>query len=321
MSEIRTTRFSGAEWADQLQPILVIGAGGISSWTILNLARIGHELTIVDPDSVDETNVTGGQMYRQRDVGKPKVQAVEEICREMGCIASIDTIQDYYTEEMGMFDICICGLDSMTARKTAFNEWARHVEARKEVLDESSHNFLFIDGRLTLEMWEVFAIKGNDQEAIDRYKKEHLFSDEEANQVDCTTKQSTFGAMGIASFITGTLCNFLTNLKYGFDLREVPFYHRVHLPMMQQKHSAQVPEIVEKIVEVEKEVMVAGAGSNETYPGELDKLRNFYNVVMSLGGVVKKPGAEPKKTQPKEEVHVYSVAIPENVEEDIWNKL
>lgn len=244
---MRTTRFSGADWADQLHSILVIGAGGISSWTILNLSRIGHDLIIVDPDMVDETNVTGGQMYRMADIGKSKVSAVYEICRAMGCINEMDLIEDYYEAGMGMENICITGLDNMKARKEAFDAWEAHVDT----VDDSGNakDCLFIDGRLTLEMFEVFAIQGSDMEAREKYRQNHLFSDEEAMALDCTTKQSTFGAMGIASFITATLCNFLTNRKLDVDFREVPFYQRIHFPILQ--HKTEVPEsIAPDVVEV-----------------------------------------------------------------------
>jgi molybdopterin/thiamine biosynthesis adenylyltransferase len=227
---MRTTRFSGAEWATELRPILVIGAGGISSWTILNLSRIGHELYIVDPDTVDETNVTGGQMYRTQDIGKSKVAAVTTLCREMGCVNPITAFPEYYSKEHGMVDICITGLDNMKARKLAFDLWEAHLEES----DVKTEECLFIDGRLTMEMHEVFTIQGSDKTARENYRKA-LFTDEEAMELDCSTKQSTFGAMGIASLITATLCNWLTNRKLDLDFREVPFYQRTHYPMMQQK--------------------------------------------------------------------------------------
>lgn len=241
---MQTTRFSGAEWAEMLTPVTLIGVGGIGSWTALNLSRIGHELYIMDPDSVDQTNVTGGQMYRNQDIGKSKVGAVESICREFGCINEITTEVVRFKPGMGVTNIVICGLDNMEARKGAFEAWILLLNNLAAEFNNLS-NCLFIDGRLTMEMYEVFTIYGNSVEQIKEYQEKHLFTDAEADELDCTTKQSTFAAMGISSIITGTLCNFLTNLKLGYSVREVPFYQRYHLPSFTLKKE-QVCQELEK---------------------------------------------------------------------------
>lgn len=143
---IEGKRWSGFDWADQQKTIMMIGAGGIGSWTCLSLSRIMHEIVIIDGDMVDQTNVQGGQMYRTKDVGKSKVAAVVEICREFGCINEIMGIPEMYKEEIGMADICITGLDNMSARKQIFEEWERHIASVKDVIDD--RKFLFIDGRI-----------------------------------------------------------------------------------------------------------------------------------------------------------------------------
>lgn len=230
--EIRVTRFSGADWADQLRDIIIVGQGGIGSWLTLNLSRIGHRLTTFDHDMVDQTNVHGGQMFRMQDIGKPKVSAVMEVCREFGCEASIVPVGERYDGTMGCFPIMLNGLDNMAARRITFEAWVEHI---KELNPEELKNSIYIDGRLTMEMFEVFAIQGTNMYQIEEYLEQHLFSDEEAMLLDCTTKQSTFGAMGIASFMTATLCNFLTNCKLDMDFREIPFYQRVYFPAMDVK--------------------------------------------------------------------------------------
>lgn len=229
--EVRTTRFSGAEWADQLRTILLVGCGGIGSWLALALGRIGHELIIVDPDIVDETNVQGGQMYVSSAIGRPKVNAVTELCRNFGCDNLIDPIIDVVSAEvMEGQRIIICGLDNMAARRQVFEEWQAQCE-RMTTTDQQEA--ILIDGRLTMEMWEVFAIPFVQSDLRARYEKDHLFSDEEAQVLDCTTKQSTGAAMGIAAAITFTLCNHLTNIKLGEEFRSVEFYQRMHYPIMQ----------------------------------------------------------------------------------------
>lgn len=227
---VKTTRFSGADWADQLHSIMLVGVGGIGSWLTLNLSRIGHEIYIVDPDTVDETNVTGGQMYKQAQVGQKKVHAVQQLCRELGASNEITAVDDFFKEDTGMTDICITGLDNMKARKLVYETWKKHVQ-------ESEHpeKCLFIDGRLTLEMYEVLTIQGNNPEQMAKYEEEFLFDDSETVELDCTTKQSTFGAMGISCLMTATLCNWLTNQKLEVDFREVPLYQRHFFPIFEYK--------------------------------------------------------------------------------------
>lgn len=229
--EVRTTRFSGAEWADQLRSIVLVGCGGIGSWTALALSRIGHELTLIDPDMVDETNVTGGQMFMKNHIGLNKVDATTSTCRMFGCESGIDVIDDVFAPELiESCHIVVCGLDNMKARRLVFESWVKEC---KTLPSSAKREAVLIDGRLTMEMWEVFTIPFSDKALLDRYEKDHLFSDDEAQVLDCTTKQSTGAAMGIAAAITFSLCNHLTNMKLDDDFRSVEFYQRMHYPIQQ----------------------------------------------------------------------------------------
>lgn len=256
---VKTTRFSGADWGDQLRTVNLIGVGGIGSWTALNLARIGHELYLIDADSVDETNVTGGQMYRNTDVSKTKVSAVETICREFGCTNPIYGLADWYkgeelyetferTEGFEFFPkIIVNGLDNMKTRKQTFEDWKKYCDICTE--EENKQN-IFIDGRLNCEMWEIFTMRGDNKRAMAKYAEEYLFSDAESPDLDCTNKQSTFGAMSISASITATLCNLLTNEKLGVEFREVPFYQRSYFPLFESRK-----EVVSEAVEIKSETI------------------------------------------------------------------
>lgn len=233
MANVRTTRFSGADWADQLHPIILVGVGGIGSWLALNLARIGHELYLIDPDTVDETNVTGGQMYQQTQVGTTKVAAVHQLCRAFGAVTQITALPQLYTADLGATDIMITGLDNMKARKEVYEAWKAHV-CGKETMEERAKCF-FMDGRLTLEMYEVLTLQGHKADQLERYERDFLFDDAETVELDCTTKQSTFGAMGIACRMTATLCNWLTNQKLDMEFREVPMYQRDFFPIFEYR--------------------------------------------------------------------------------------
>lgn len=229
--EQRVTRFSGAEWASELRRVVIIGTGGIGSWVSLSLSRIGHSLILIDPDFVDETNVQGGQLFATQQVRLAKAEAVVETCRRFGCVAPIDPIVELVSRDLiSGENIVICGLDNMKARRQVFEAWWAECTGMSP---ERQREAVLIDGRLTMEMWEVFTIPFSDTALLERYEKEHLFSDDEAQILDCTTKQSTGAAMGIAGAITFSLCNHLTNIKLDDDFRSVEFYQRMHYPIQQ----------------------------------------------------------------------------------------
>ena len=57
-------------------PVHIIGAGAIGSCAALALAKIGFkDFTVYDFDSVELHNLPN-QMYRAKDIGKPKVEAL-----------------------------------------------------------------------------------------------------------------------------------------------------------------------------------------------------------------------------------------------------
>lgn len=228
-------RWSGSDWADCIETIGIIGLGGIGSWVALATARIDHNLILIDGDSIDDTNVSGGQLYRASDIGRHKVEAIRDICRSFGCNQDIEIYPGMYKKEAcGSFPITICGLDNMKARKEVFEEWEKNFYNKKA---------LFIDGRLLLENMEIFSIDGRDIDAIAEYKKSYLFDDSEVPDTDCTVKQCTFSAMSIASLITATLVNWLTNNKLDMQVRAVPFYQNLFLPIFNIKH---IPNVKEK---------------------------------------------------------------------------
>ena len=76
--------------------------------------------------------------------------------------------------------------------------------------------------RLLSEQFQIYTVT-NDPGRIEKYK-ETLFADASIPDVLCTLKSTTHCSMGIASDIIGVLTNFVTNLCYNANIREVPFY-------------------------------------------------------------------------------------------------
>lgn len=213
-----TTRFKGAEWFETVRnsTVVLAGCGGIGSWATILLGRVKPaNLILFDDDVIDSSNLAG-QLYTTDMVGKAKVDAIKcllnSTCNYYNCMA----IKDKFHGEGN--NIMICGFDNMAARKEFFTAWK---ENTKRVKDPST--CLFIDGRLNAEEYQVFAITGDNTKAIEKYETEYLFNDNEADEVICSYKQTSFCATAIASMMVNIFVNFTANSSDLLFPRSVPF--------------------------------------------------------------------------------------------------
>ena len=218
--DVSTSRFSGAIWYEKIkeQEIVLAGIGGIGSYVAYLLGRMKPmRLIMYDPDKVERVNMSG-QLYSRKDLGKYKVSAMRDMLMDY-CEFSADCYGDPYGESKATRPIMICGFDNMEARRMFYNKWKRGVLASAD-----KSNFLFIDGRLAAEEYQVFAIQGDDDRAMKEYEDKWLFSDAEAEETVCSYKQTTFMANMIASTMVNIFVNFVANLCNPPFPREVPFF-------------------------------------------------------------------------------------------------
>lgn len=218
-----TSRFSSAIWYDAIKnkKIILAGVGGIGSYVGFLLARMKvSQLFIFDPDIVEVANMSG-QLYSSEDVGMHKVDALSRMVGSYAGYYGVYAIPEKFTECYSASDIMICGFDNMGARKLFFNVWCTHVASMPK---EERKNCLFIDGRLAAEEFQVLCIKGDDTYNIERYNREFLFSDREADETICSYKQTTFMANMIASVMVNLFVNFVANQCEPLIDRDLPFY-------------------------------------------------------------------------------------------------
>lgn len=220
----RFDRFKGAPWftpEGKPTPYPVVGgAGGIGSWLTVLLTRAGFDPFLWDDDTVEEHNI-GGQLFKVSNIGMPKVDAVNEVVRDL-CGTTLSRENDRIDDEVIIQYHAFAAFDNMTARKDMFNQW-------KEYLDfaDDPKEAIFIDGRLEMEQLQIFCVT---IDRIEEYHK-HLFSDDEVKDAACTMKQTSHSAAMIASHMVGFYTNHLANMYEGENNRIVPFFYEYFIPL------------------------------------------------------------------------------------------
>lgn len=217
------SRFSGAEWFEKVhsQRIILAGLGGIGSWTAFLLARLTPaNIIMYDDDRVEASNMSG-QMYGYDYIGIYKATAMNSLIQNNTSMTSVYSRTVRFDEDCDAGPIMICGFDNMDARKTYFEAWSRYVHSipgtyRKE--------YLYIDGRLSIDTLQVFCIRGDDEYNMKRYKEEFLFDSSEADGTICSLKQTSYLASMIGSIITNLFVNFTANLTEPVIPYDMPFF-------------------------------------------------------------------------------------------------
>lgn len=206
-----TTRFSRAEWFNEIQKarIIIAGIGGIGSNVAFQLARmVPADLTLYDDDNVEMVNMAG-QLYSYNDIGKYKVNAMADMIYNYTSMKQVLAIQSKFTLDKEPGDIMICGFDNMVARRVFFKAWLNHISDKSV---EERAKCLYLDGRLSIDTLQILCIRGDDQYNIDRYQREFLFTDYEADATVCSMKQTTYLACMIGSLMVNLFTNFIANL-------------------------------------------------------------------------------------------------------------
>lgn len=98
--------------------VLVLGCGALGNITANNLARAGVNMRLVDKDVVEESNLHR-TLFREEDVGRPKVEALKEII-DKGSEADIEAVREEFNgftwkEMIKDVDIVADCLDSMVS--------------------------------------------------------------------------------------------------------------------------------------------------------------------------------------------------------------
>lgn len=106
----------------QAARVLIVGAGGLGSPVALYLAAAGiGVLGLVDGDCVDASNLQRQVLYREADVGQPKVVAAAKALKQHNSAIEIELHQEMLTPEQALalvsaYDLVIDGTDNFPTR-------------------------------------------------------------------------------------------------------------------------------------------------------------------------------------------------------------
>lgn len=148
--------------------ILLVGCGGIGSYTALLLAKMGlTNMTLVDHDLVEEENV-GTQIYGNSAIGLSKTDALSDLILEHSDASTTTSHEARYDKTQLQLmraprRIYIAAVDNMETRRTFFADVMAWTCANVHAMPGPPQvKALWIDPRMTLEFLEVnsFDISG-----------------------------------------------------------------------------------------------------------------------------------------------------------------
>jgi len=170
------------------------------------LAKMGFgNITVWDFDVVSVENMNA-QGYRFKDIGKPKVLALQEIVKEFSNIQIKVNNRAYAGEKLS--GIIIACVDSMNVRQIIF-ENNNHVKCD-----------YIIDSRMGAEQAILYAIKPFFKEDIGMYQKT-LYTDKEAVAEACTAKATSY----TASLLSGLVTKAVKDIAMGKNPTRIIHWH------------------------------------------------------------------------------------------------
>ena len=168
----------------------ILGCGAIGSSAATQLCRMGAETFVLyDLDSVEIQNI-GVSHYVLTDIGKKKVDALDNH------LVSINPDVNIYAEfgrftaflkKLGNEDIVILGFDSMDSR----------LEAAVAALKDGNKPLAIIDGRMGAEEYQQYVITNP---TLGKYKTT-WYSDKDAVDEPCNAKATSYCSNMSGAFI------------------------------------------------------------------------------------------------------------------------
>lgn len=196
--------FSPEKFGDK--PVHVVGVGATGSYVAYLLAKMGvSNLHLWDFDEVEPHNLPN-QMFRLKDVGRSKVEALSEIITEATGIVPTPH-NEPVTGDTKLSGIVFLLVDSMDVRKDI---WKGALKFKLPVE-------LMIETRMAIDNGRVYAIRPSNPGDIKLWEGT-LYSDEEAEESPCTSRSVAPTVALIASLAAWKLIKFFNGEEYEREL-------------------------------------------------------------------------------------------------------
>ena len=181
----------------------VIGVGAIGRQVALQLTAIGIPwLQLIDFDTVEISNLAS-QGYLQDNLGKPKVEATANLCRQINHDLEVHEVNDRFRRSMEIGEVLFVCVDKIETRQLIWNA----------VKDGMS---FFVDGRMSAEVLRV--ITACDEKGREHYPQT-LFTAEQAYAGPCTAKTTIYCSNIAAGFMLAQFTKYLRLLPVDPDIQ------------------------------------------------------------------------------------------------------
>jgi len=187
-------------------PLVVVGAGGIGSFLVLSLAKMGFtSITVYDADTIEEHNVDN-QLYGPKHLGMTKVAALAEVCMELSGV-EITPKNEWFkgSEPFPHRAILLLAVDSITARNDIWKAFNTVNSSNNANIDICKY---FIDARMGAEIIRVFSINPDIVKEREFYEAS-LHPESESHVAPCTAKSIMYTSFACAAFVSSILKRFL----------------------------------------------------------------------------------------------------------------
>ncbi len=180
----------------------VVGVGAIGRQVALQLAAIGvPELFIIDFDNVEPENLAA-QGFLESDLGKPKVEAVADICRSINSEIEVTTANKRFTSLQFTVGAFFCCVDQIETRRKIFNSIIERAD-------------FFVDGRMSAEYLKVLTV--HDDASREHYPTT-LFPSSEAYQGACSSKSTIYCSNVAAGIMVSQFAQWLRGYPVDKDI-------------------------------------------------------------------------------------------------------
>jgi sulfur carrier protein ThiS adenylyltransferase len=183
--------------------VTVVGVGAIGRQVAIQLTAIGvPHLQLIDFDHVEISNLAT-QGYMQKDLQRPKVDAIEEFIRQINNDLHVEVLLDRFKRSTAVGNCVFNCVDSIVTRKLIW-------DAIKDKV-----NF-YCDGRMSAEVLRV--ITACDENSR-HYYPQTLFTAEQAQAGPCTAKTTIYCANIAAGFMLAQFTKYLRLLPVDPDIQ------------------------------------------------------------------------------------------------------